>query len=616
MKNKYNRADNDGIKFYRLPKVLCQNPTYNNMKARNKLAYAVLQGRLDNSKKNGWKDKNGDIYFFYSNQNLMKVLNCCETTVTSITKELLEAKLIMSVDGGRAKKYYLCYPFLSEGDIYRVDYKDNSISDNLGRDLTRFVQTRMNSKKNEKDQYSEKYYKIPTVFMKNTIYKKLSSNAKILYGVFQDRLSFSEENGLYDLNGDYYFEYKMSDLSSVLCVSMKSARKYKDELVKAQLLHEERTGRASKFYLLKPELTEEDLYLISKTKKVRDNPSNHKVFTSEEHKLKVRKEKFNGQRGDLFGTEQQSLGISNTFLNNFISNNNFKSHHPKIEVFLTTFLKENQIDEEAIFNLTYFLKHEKTKNLNEADLLELTQFIIKKNEQFNTQLIDEVIHYFFDIEQYESNKGLATIIKLELSLFLSQEKVKDTATLSFVITQLEAYPTRSQNYRNHFKAILASASNQNMIICSKKNNSSENEKPNWAILPGEKISDDDINYYRLNNLDYFFHKYGVELTTKVTIYLEKLNAKVVDTDIVKVLACYLMDRFGFFDFYYANEFESMFLNSTIKEAISYLGTELLTREQLLQQDIKIYKMLEYNECQIEQLEQQLHEIQLEKAQYY
>lgn len=123
-------------RFYALPKILFENPIYENMRLDAKVAYAMLKDRLDLSFKNNWIDEEGNIYLVYSNSNLMKILNCSKSTLLRIKKQLNEYGLIREVQqstsksGNLANRIYL--GLLQDDTSENVEKLINSQSDNEG----------------------------------------------------------------------------------------------------------------------------------------------------------------------------------------------------------------------------------------------------------------------------------------------------------------------------------------------------------------------------------------------------------------------------------------------------------------------------------------------------
>ena len=123
-------------RFYALPKVLFENPIYENMRLDAKVAYAMLKDRLDLSFRDNWIDEEGNIYLVYSNSNLMKILNCSKSTLLRIKKQLNEYGLIREVQqstsksGNLANRIYL--GLLQDDTSEDVEKSINSQSDNGG----------------------------------------------------------------------------------------------------------------------------------------------------------------------------------------------------------------------------------------------------------------------------------------------------------------------------------------------------------------------------------------------------------------------------------------------------------------------------------------------------
>ncbi|ANZ68627.1 replication initiator protein A [Secundilactobacillus paracollinoides] len=77
-----------GALFFQFPKVLMYGEQYKHLSSDAKLAYMVLKDRLEYSLRNNWVDEDGNIYFVYTNAELMELFNSSEKTVIKIKKEL------------------------------------------------------------------------------------------------------------------------------------------------------------------------------------------------------------------------------------------------------------------------------------------------------------------------------------------------------------------------------------------------------------------------------------------------------------------------------------------------------------------------------------------------
>ena len=94
---KINEVKNNA--FYQLPQWLF-DPEYKELSLRAKVVYALIFDRRSLSLENNWYDKNGDIYMYFTNQQMMEKLNCSEKTIISSKKELEKYGLIKEVRQG------------------------------------------------------------------------------------------------------------------------------------------------------------------------------------------------------------------------------------------------------------------------------------------------------------------------------------------------------------------------------------------------------------------------------------------------------------------------------------------------------------------------------------
>ena len=94
--------------FYQLPQWLF-DPEYKEMSLRAKVVYALIFDRRSLSLENEWYDENGDVYMYFTNQQMMEKLNCSEKTIISSKKELEKYGLIREVRQGinRPNRLYI-----------------------------------------------------------------------------------------------------------------------------------------------------------------------------------------------------------------------------------------------------------------------------------------------------------------------------------------------------------------------------------------------------------------------------------------------------------------------------------------------------------------------------
>ena len=88
------------LAFFKVPKPLIYDEKYKRLSNNAKLMYMLLFDRLELSLTNKWHDKNGNVFQYYTNEQLMIDLNCSEPTIIKIKKELKDAQLLNEVRQG------------------------------------------------------------------------------------------------------------------------------------------------------------------------------------------------------------------------------------------------------------------------------------------------------------------------------------------------------------------------------------------------------------------------------------------------------------------------------------------------------------------------------------
>lgn len=127
MAKKYNVQEEVAERFYRLPKVFFTSERYKKLSNDAKIAFAILQDRLELSIRNRWFDEEGNIYFLYGNQELGEFLNCSKPTVIKIKKELHAADLLEEKRMGlsQSNRLYLLKPVADPSDITAMTKPDD-----------------------------------------------------------------------------------------------------------------------------------------------------------------------------------------------------------------------------------------------------------------------------------------------------------------------------------------------------------------------------------------------------------------------------------------------------------------------------------------------------------
>lgn len=159
-------------------------------------------------------------------------------------------------------------------------------------------------------QSSERFYRIPKIFVESPLYKPMSTDAKFTYAILKDRFELSLRNNWIDKNGDVYLIYTITELQEILGYGNKKVIKLKKELQEYGLLEEVRQG------LNKPNL----LYLgnidyqVSPTEEIHSQPlekaeMSKRHFQKNQGNVKITSQKMSKQH--VNDTENNETELSN-----------------------------------------------------------------------------------------------------------------------------------------------------------------------------------------------------------------------------------------------------------------------------------------------------------------
>lgn len=80
--------------FYQLPMELFTDPALNDLSADAKILYSLMVSRHALSRKNGWHDKQGQIYLVFCVHEIQKKLNCGKNKALKLLRELEAHELL------------------------------------------------------------------------------------------------------------------------------------------------------------------------------------------------------------------------------------------------------------------------------------------------------------------------------------------------------------------------------------------------------------------------------------------------------------------------------------------------------------------------------------------
>ena len=173
----------------------------------------------------------------------------------------------------------------------------------------------------EADQYS--FYKIPKLLFTDEHFKKVSVEAKVLYGLMLDRMSLSVKNQWLDGEGRAYIYYSLEDIMDALGCSNKKAITIMKELdaeAGIGLIEKKRQGQG------KPTMIYVKQFVIRDVQECKNYTSEEKLTIPEVKKLHVLKCKNDTSRSEeITCLEVKKIhtnknNINNTELSNTESN--------------------------------------------------------------------------------------------------------------------------------------------------------------------------------------------------------------------------------------------------------------------------------------------------------
>ena len=103
--------------FFKMPKALFAE-NYKSLSAEAKLLYGLMLDRMQLSAINGWCDKNGEVFIFYTIAETSEVLGCGHDKATRLQRELEKYNLLRRKYQGKGKPlmlYVLTIPKIDTG---------------------------------------------------------------------------------------------------------------------------------------------------------------------------------------------------------------------------------------------------------------------------------------------------------------------------------------------------------------------------------------------------------------------------------------------------------------------------------------------------------------------
>ena len=122
--------------FYQMPQWLYE-PPYNALSDKAKQIYMFLFDRRTLSIQNKWFDEKGDVFVYFTNEQLMEKLNCSKPTIISAKKELADMGLLREFRQGVNKPNRLYISGSKKTLLQEVKKLDSIKTDNIKTNISR-----------------------------------------------------------------------------------------------------------------------------------------------------------------------------------------------------------------------------------------------------------------------------------------------------------------------------------------------------------------------------------------------------------------------------------------------------------------------------------------------
>ena len=204
--------------FFRIPKALIKDALFAKLSNDAKMLYGLMLDRMSLSEKKGWFDDSGRAYIIYTIDEIMVDLGCKRDKAMKVISELDSNKGVGLIE---RKRRGLGLPDIIyvKNFIRMLDSDSKSILDRLadgyfyGADSSQFI-----------------FYRIPKLLVLDPIFSKVSIDAKILYGLMLDRMSYSVENNWFDEEYRTYIIYTIDQIKEDMNCGPEKAVKLLAEL--------------------------------------------------------------------------------------------------------------------------------------------------------------------------------------------------------------------------------------------------------------------------------------------------------------------------------------------------------------------------------------------------
>ena len=119
----FQEQDSEQFAFYKIPKVLFTDPRFNGISTEAKIMYGVMLDRVSLSRKNGWIDKNGNVYIQFTLSEMMEYFHWTKYTRPGNNLYVVNRDWTISHVGWTGHMAFQSAKRIGEQELIRVDYE-------------------------------------------------------------------------------------------------------------------------------------------------------------------------------------------------------------------------------------------------------------------------------------------------------------------------------------------------------------------------------------------------------------------------------------------------------------------------------------------------------------
>ena len=288
----------------------------------------------------------------------------------------------------------------------------------------------------EAEQFS--FFRIPKLLFTDSTFSKLSSDAKVLYGILLDRMNLSMKNGWLDEENKVYIIFTIEEIAEIMCCATQKATKILQELDDKKgigLVEKKRLG------LGKPNILYVKNFIIQESEKESSSKEEIEEITNQELCKSQLKNDENHNSGNVNFTKQELLKsqCNKTNIN--------KTEYSDTEYNNTSPISpstENKKEDMEVEEITKILK----QNINYTFLVE-EQLKDKEKIDLIVNLMAEAIQSKTDIRINQKMTAYETVKEQ----FLSLQKEH----ISYVLLVLDENKRKITNLRAYLLSLLYNA---------------------------------------------------------------------------------------------------------------------------------------------------------------